>query len=70
MTTSVCHTLKLQCGTNSKYVLIMRSTVFVTFVVKEYLGGVISLFSKVVDHQQVCYLSFFSNLYDEHKLNA
>ena len=70
MTTPVCHTLKLQCETNSKYVLIMRSTVFVTFVVKEYLGGVISLFSKVVDHQQVCYLSFFSNLYDEHKLNA
>ena len=46
MTTPVCHTLKLQCGTNSKYVLIMRSTVFVTFVVKEYLGDVISLFSK------------------------
>ena len=35
----VCHTLKLQCEANSKYVTIMKSIVF---VVKEYLGGVIS----------------------------
>ena len=48
--------------------MIMKSTVFVTFVVKEYLGGVISLFSIVMDHQQVCYLGHAGNLYDEHKL--
>ena len=29
---------------------------------KEYLGGVISLFSKVVDHQQVCYPGHAGNL--------
>ena len=39
---------------------------------KEYLGGVISLFSKVIDHQ-VCYLAFSwhaGKLYDEYKLNV
>ena len=39
MTTPICHTLKLHCETNSKYVMTMKSTVF---AVKEYLGGVIS----------------------------
>ena len=42
----------------------MKSTVLLTFVVKEYLGGMIS---------RLCYLAFSGhayNLYDEHKLNA
>ena len=40
LTTPVCHTLKLQCEANSKYTTIMKSIVFVTFVMKEYLGGI------------------------------
>ena len=44
--------LKLKC--ESMWMMITKSsTVIITFVVKEYSGGVISLFSKVVDLQQV-----------------
>ena len=71
MTTLVCHTLKLRCETNSKSVMIMKKYCngIVTFVVKKYLGGMIFLFSKAVDHQ-VCYPEHAGKLYDEHKLNA
>ncbi len=58
--------MAIYIGTDTNTNIYINIICNIIFVMKEYLGDVISLFSKVVDHQQVCYLGHAGNLYDEH----